>query len=1254
MNRRILPPSFTDRPIVHRNTNPHPETRRPRRTGLIPPAQREQTGLTRNRYSVSALPNARGLKFYYDSANRAWLTKEQIKRRYNLSEGQLNYRVRIGDIIPFHPQNRRATEIVVRPRPERARPFPRTHYGPGQITTGQFYNRFLDLGRLYEINNIENEHYNNTSRYRVFRMPQNEYLRGFRCITDDPPPTLQSFLSRMITTLQGLRNRNLLQGFPLSANSSITITFGYIYEGETRYKEMDFGGDMLWGDFIQKLRKLMNTIEHGNIETAVAMGSDPLLLGSIIDTSLFGVTMINDEAGGAPFKRVDASMEDQFPWCSAVNILPYNFSILDNNCFFRCLKAAIGNHDRNFTVVQMRRSFGIEHDDEISIEMAASIAEQAHIRLIIYDAIGEVLLKDDNNDNERKKVQLILDRNHYYWIKGFNDKDIDKNIVKNYIKKKPHVLLNSTFSKKELPFVRRCYDFETVSDPRESFFCKGYCITWIDSIKDCYQIGEDEWEYGPWHHDTEVKHFFNFNVFDSARKFAELCLNDAKSCYIQLTDYNGAKFDKFILLAEFSKLCTKISNMVYTNNNIYSYEAAEGRIFDLDICKIIPGCSLEQACIDFDVSKRKLTLDHFTHADINFQYKIDNIENWLQIEKDGKTFKEYIIEYAERDSVCLQELCTIVEDSLIDIMGPKGELGYGLHTLGRKAKTYWLENLDEEIKQKIPVETFIEPDNPIQHLKEDMYKFMRKAMVAGRTQCFRKKGDYYHGEMEMLDVKSEYPYVMENNPFPVGKPEWKSYEYVMSQFNSFGWYKICEKPGFYKVRVCNQHELVRNKKLKVNVIANSIIDGKGFKKLDWCADYSFNKILNTADILACLKWGIEVLPTEKLDNEEENDPNKNAIVFPEWAYIFKDFIPVLRKLKTEQDKFKEDKDPRYKPGKRQMFKNFQNSMSGKAAQKAYEDNSQLIYSLEGKRKFLKDHNLKDLKIINNNLALITGTKKPIIDESTGENLLAYRSMPQIATYIYSYGHDLMLPIYMNYDCIYGDTDSALVGGEDFKKILEFDSSLETFTDIPLRNILAATGAIPRNKKIMGSEFGDFELEKFECDLSEGYEYIFEHESPNEGYWEYKKYKDEKEIVECEINFGYFISPKSYLLGNECLVDEKIVRRTCKSKFKGVKSKDKYISGFVPSLSASLDKEVSEYIIEDFKNLTEKEILDKINDYVEGDVDSPLFYERLLHNLPTTIITNQFVRHLKPDPLNENGYSEFGIRLMTILKRVTMY
>lgn len=461
-----------------------------------------------------------------------------------------------------------------------------------------------------------------------------------------------------------------------------------------------------------------------------------------------------------------------------------------------------------------------------------------------------------------------------------------------------------------------------------------------------------------------------------------------------MISYNGARFDNFLLGEILGKMkMLKGNNLQMANGQILKMKFKSYTVIDL--CKFVM-LPLKVACEGFKCNDNKLDFDHNIVQKTQFEGKL---HIWLK--ENMNTLREY----NDRDNIVLQQLFRKVKESIIQLTGQQIE---DFMTISQMTYDHW--------RKDCPVSKLPPP-------LEENVQFMRKAIVAGRSQAFRKgffDVEKLGGGLLSLDVKSLYPFVMAVCKFPIGQ-EIKTEKYVEG------------KLGIYNVHIISQP--------KTKIIPQR---EKG-KPLNWEYDKEFDCILTSVDIDTLKDYGAEYIIKDGYYWEESDN-------------VFEKYVEPLKKAKTQEDIWKEEKNERYNPALREIIKLYLNSLSGKVGQREYIKNVEFCFTENQIRSFLKKHkdviyteipkmNCVKLEGLNENYKYTNKKAKPF----------------HLAAFIYSYARSHMYRSILSKvdDKFFTDTDSCHILKSSFNKLVD-------------------EGKFPAEEKFgkfhMGGEFGDFENE----------------------------------------------------------------------------------------------------------------------------------------------------------------------------------
>ena len=611
-------------------------------------------------------------------------------------------------------------------------------------------------------------------------------------------------------------------------------------------------------------------------------------------------------------------------------------------------------------------------------------------------------------------------------------------------------------------------------------------------------------------------------------------------CKIQYTlvTFNGSGFDNFFLMDEATKM-GMVDSIFMASGRILNYKLKGGHD-SWDLNKFI-ACSLDRACECFKSCPIKQKgFDHSLPQKAYDANSTKGVCDWLT-SLDGEPIIEHIsgvtrafvpnlsVEYNKCDVLATLDVMQKYRNACDTILGAD-PVDY--MTIGSMTYKVW--------QKQNKFET-VAPDNQ----SDD--KQIRRSMVAGRTQCYFGK-QHFKLVTRFVDYCSMYPHVMtaEQNRFPVGKYT-KTDKYVEGKMGIYycnikhqraKWvnpeeikksFATIDKETLDRIPECDRKYaptiVPRRAKLSNGEADNT-------KALDWSYRGKQTGVYLTSVDYEMIKKhagedAVEVAPgwrgedggkTEHVGIYWEEDTNE----------LFKDFLGGLAKEKNRQDDLKKEKSPEYNDAIREGSKLSSNSLSGKVAQRAFEDTSKFLKTSKDVEEWVGPENNKKvrditLSYVTPNVCVGSGKRTDTWGETEKEQ--DSHSPSYHACFIYSYGRRLLYDgILSRYVCMYSDTDSGCITDYDFKRLEKEQTEI----------LPHVTG----NKKV----YGDLELESSGTDL-------------------------------------ITVHPKCYANWNEAErlsgLDKDKENRTCepKLKCKGLKGRDRYalISDY-PELQKEYSKE----------------------------------------------------------------------------------
>ncbi len=482
---------------------------------------------------------------------------------------------------------------------------------------------------------------------------------------------------------------------------------------------------------------------------------------------------------------------------------------------------------------------------------------------------------------------------------------------------------------------------------------------------------------------------------DCTRKLIDyINANDEDIKYYFVT-FNGSNFDNYLLydgLIRYDESKDYVGEVLLSKGQMLNF-TYRGRHTCFDIRKHLMG-SLKMNCKGFDI-KALSKKDDFSHADMQKLY--DNGELFKFLDDNDKK----LVEYNSFDVLSLALLFYRYRTNINNIQMNGGfEFGSIEHfpTLGMMVNKSHVEQLESQ-KIKLPKFYISKKDLAKLKNKEDItneevelyntallkaYQNIRDWRVAGRVQLFNSVQKIY-GVINSLDVCSLYPYVMAIAPnYYPGGDIIQTTEYVS------------DKLGYYWCSIDQSN-------LNVNIVARKDKEGNNWEET--IQDHVFIstpiiEYLKKNNCRVVIKEGIYF--TEKIKGCE----------------LFK-FILDIMKLKNEQDKLKEVKDPKYNSSLRETYKLIINIQSGKLNQGLVLDSREII-------DFDKFFKMKknDERV---NAVHLVGEKLHVNYRKSEEECIKKAKSICVGGFIYDYAklymHEHMYGKCPKEELIYTDTDS---------------------------------------------------------------------------------------------------------------------------------------------------------------------------------------------------------------------------------------
>lgn len=661
-------------------------------------------------------------------------------------------------------------------------------------------------------------------------------------------------------------------------------------------------------------------------------------------------------------------------------------------------------------------SFGHNGAFDISTEEALRYLDKAfpRISITIIDVQGTTLGSTQRHrDYKGRNAMIILVKGHYL----------------------PIVAQSSTLHIKDLPTedtevpkggeaLLIFYDFETV-------FLNGLAIPYSIS----YAVNNGE-----------VK---TLSSYRPSEQLIESFIDELPKEPLCLVGYNGAKFDH-VFMWKFLVKRGKVAKCVQGNKIHSSLLYYKGRSFSFWDPNLYLHTSLKKASKDFGLELSKGQLDH-KGIQLHFESNGD-LEGII----DMRALKEY----NEMDVKVLRELTWKIVEVYQEFGYPNVLKNPTIASMSMKIA----KEMNEGLKSKVKIIKYPK-DWTLDRVYGEIDRLSRESMVGGRTgvmgyfipRSLAKpldledpngpkgsnkfgsfegfegfEGDFRKEDLEegwvyrhlgygayefeepycMVDVKSLYPFVMLIKDFP---------EPMISLFSHID---ECPK-GMLRNGMYIMMVRYRRTEDKVPVLPKRMKD----RRLDWYPPVNewISEVTTSTSVQLMLQYGFEV-----------EYGGGMIVYFHKKSKVFKEFIETFKRVKEDEDR-KRKEGRSYNKAKREMGKLALNSLSGKVAQKNYEEQRCIVRSKEDYLGWLKSidsgdglaeilKSIKDsgyrIEQLDDRTAVIEWKKEIKLGSS---NIKA----PWLASFIYSYARWWMYIAMVGVmreggKVMYMDTDSMLI------------------------------------------------------------------------------------------------------------------------------------------------------------------------------------------------------------------------------------
>jgi hypothetical protein len=557
-------------------------------------------------------------------------------------------------------------------------------------------------------------------------------------------------------------------------------------------------------------------------------------------------------------------------------------------------------------------------------------------------------------------------------------------------------------SKKEDEYKTRIlvFDFETIWDPERHDEVRPYAVAWYDFPADTEATAIS----GELEPDVHFATGLGTCVYDLL-DYIDDAPEDVKFI---LAGFNSARFDNYIL-AKAAQGRERLSRIFATGNTIRGLWL--GRHESLDVAKLCPGATLKKCCEDFKTSPAKV--DGFKHEVPQNAFLEGRLGEWIE---GNRAQLEHYNKYdvLSTASLLIKLASTLKEIINIDVLAGEAQ------TIGGAAWKAYERHAKNEGRVKFPAET------------RELDEFYRSGIVGGRVQNFKKSGHIEMGKVRMVDVTSLYPTAMHGQNKHLIPPETMYGLYPRGKPIKTNAY-MPGKIGFYTVTVKKQPAR--------NVLPLRQPDGR----LDWRYRGEFKTVTTQASIELLRRHGGEVEVHSGVYFRSADDRTFSSFLEPIFAakdeedrLAAKDAkkIAEIKKLKLPKEEEDEriavvKRESKANPSRRNALKLIMNSLSGKTAQRNFEER---VVLATGSAKLLAENaKMRDGASI---WIPLCGHTCILVGLKPVDKVYNKRSAKPsyLAALIYEYSRTYMYELLISkYDVQYMDTDSALMTEEEYSR-----------------------------------------------------------------------------------------------------------------------------------------------------------------------------------------------------------------------------
>lgn len=640
---------------------------------------------------------------------------------------------------------------------------------------------------------------------------------------------------------------------------------------------------------------------------------------------------------------------------------------VNNNCFIMCVLKAT---KKIMKPASVRKLCKIERGKMIDFEDARKVCELLKCNVTIYDENLEEL-QDIEIEKDLPLVKIVLHEKHYFILENadFSMKTCGR-CGQPYKKKHVCSKTRSSYYQKRIKQQVEQIDQEDVSQDWKEL-CKDCIVFDFETFHDVFELKRHVVYSAGWYDFTTEKYHSAYGK-DALDEFMNYILDlnkQGRECV--LVSYNGSGFDHYMINKWLHNSEIKIDRYSYRNGQIQCLWF-NGMNTTTDLYLFMNPYSLDKACEAFKIKVHKSAFPHrFASKWEDVYYvgpKLDNLfyplnmrENIPEYENGLFDFQKENLTYLKLDVTCTMELLKAFS---VEVSKMVGISIFEKMTISQMAYDKWRATLEQE--EDVRLFKF-----------DDQYTMAENAMAGGRSCPFKTyfKSKWYNEimankknverlkELYVLcddylidgDVVSLYPTSMLEK-YPIGISRMSKVDEI-KEIQQFLNGKEYEKIPLSIMIV----DVTPNNKLYIPVIHckdNSNITQSVTK---WNYEHRKNQTYTSVDIIEAHKRGYQFKIKKVMKWERSSN-------------VFVKYINMIYKIKQEEDKLKDEKDPRYNPVRRAVSKMLMNSLYGKTCQKRIDEVHIVVEDKKQAEEFFKKYKWADFDTVGSKYIFV-GTQR---------------------------------------------------------------------------------------------------------------------------------------------------------------------------------------------------------------------------------------------------------------------------------------